>query len=409
MSITIDWPNKIINVPKSYMTLVQTTPVEVRRLDIDVFRLDLKDLEDDEEGIPYLDTHSHQGPVTVGGVTLARVVEIINGYTVTFEDDQYAVNLIGANSNIADVTNVNQVSVRSANSAGLVDLAAIRLQSYEGARVYIDTLNGVPGTLYPSGTPPLPVDTFTDAYVIATERNLSRYNLRGQIALAGGDNITQTEWFGASPISAGLLLSGQNTLGATFHQIGLQGTLNGRASFDVCALGALSGFSGIARECGLNGDVTIDAANVDNLLFFACTSVIAGTAKPTVNINGSTGGVHFRDWRGGLKLTGWTGGNSGSIDCSTGSIELDSSCTNGTLKIRINNPASVEDNSGPGFNVILEALPTVAELQNGLATTIQINNQTLEIKGSSDKDLTEVFDNTPSAQDNATAVWDENL
>ena len=53
-------------------------------------------------------------------VTRGRVVEIINGYTVTFEDGQYAVNLTGANSNISDVANVNQVSIRAANSAGLV-------------------------------------------------------------------------------------------------------------------------------------------------------------------------------------------------------------------------------------------------------------------------------------------------
>jgi hypothetical protein len=39
---------------------------------------------------------------------------------VTFEDGQYAVNLVGANSNIPDKTNVNQVSVRAFNTAGLV-------------------------------------------------------------------------------------------------------------------------------------------------------------------------------------------------------------------------------------------------------------------------------------------------
>ena len=106
-------------MPKTDTTLVQASPTEIRELDLNTFRLALKNLEDDE-GITYPDTHSHSQPVTVGGVTLARVVEIINGYTVTFEDDQYAVNLVGANSNVGDVVNVNQVSVRSANSAGLV-------------------------------------------------------------------------------------------------------------------------------------------------------------------------------------------------------------------------------------------------------------------------------------------------
>lgn len=120
MAIDVDWVTKIIYVPKSYLTLVQSVPTEIRSLDIDQFRHDLKDLEASVVGAIYMDTHRHSPEVTVGGVTLARVVEIINGYTVTFEDGQYAVNLLGANSNIADITNVNQVSVRSSNSAGLV-------------------------------------------------------------------------------------------------------------------------------------------------------------------------------------------------------------------------------------------------------------------------------------------------
>lgn len=119
MAITIDWGTLVINVPKADTTLIQASP-EIRQLDLNAFRLALKDLEDSEEGMTYPATHNHNPPVTVGGVTLARVLEIINGYTVLFEDGQYAVNLVGANSNVSDVTIVNQVSIRSANSAGLV-------------------------------------------------------------------------------------------------------------------------------------------------------------------------------------------------------------------------------------------------------------------------------------------------
>lgn len=122
MAISIDWKTKVITVPKADLVSVQTVPTEILQLDLNVFRLALKDLEDNNQGITFLDTHSHNPPVSVGGVELARVLEIINGYTVTFEDGQYAVNLTGANSNVGDVVNVNQVSVRSANSAGLVEI-----------------------------------------------------------------------------------------------------------------------------------------------------------------------------------------------------------------------------------------------------------------------------------------------
>jgi len=117
MAISIDWGTRVINVPQ-----VDLTPLGggIYELDLDDFRKALKSLEDSEAGMAHPDTHKHNTEVVIGGVTYARFIEIINGYTVTFEDGQYAVNLVGANSNVGDVINMNQVSVRSSNTAGLV-------------------------------------------------------------------------------------------------------------------------------------------------------------------------------------------------------------------------------------------------------------------------------------------------
>ena len=119
MAVSIDWATRVITVPRADMTLLQASP-EIRGLDVDAFRLELKALEDNEDGITFPDTHEHNTEKLLGGVYYARIVEIINGYTVTFEDGQYAVKLSGANNNIEDVMNVNQVSLRSSNSAGLI-------------------------------------------------------------------------------------------------------------------------------------------------------------------------------------------------------------------------------------------------------------------------------------------------
>lgn len=122
MAITVDWATKVISVPQADLTFISGTLYE---LDTDQFRLDLKALEAGEFGMPFLDTHQHNTEVTVAGVTYARFIEIINGYTVTFEDGQYAVSLVGSNNNIFEegVINRNQVSVISNNSAGLVSNA----------------------------------------------------------------------------------------------------------------------------------------------------------------------------------------------------------------------------------------------------------------------------------------------
>jgi len=120
MAITIDWATKVINVPQADLTNLGGGIYE---LDVNWFRNQLKDIEDNVEGIPFSQTHTHNTEVTLGSLTLSRVVEIIAPYTITFEDGQYAVNLVGANNNIADRTNVNQVSVRANNSAGMVTVS----------------------------------------------------------------------------------------------------------------------------------------------------------------------------------------------------------------------------------------------------------------------------------------------
>lgn len=121
MAISIDWGARIIHVPQADLTVIGGGLYE---LDVDAFRLLLKDLEDSEEGMAFPATHRHNTAVTLAGVTYARSVEIINEYTVTFEDGPYRVRFAGANHNIGDVTNVNQVSLLIQNSAGLIQVAA---------------------------------------------------------------------------------------------------------------------------------------------------------------------------------------------------------------------------------------------------------------------------------------------
>jgi hypothetical protein len=69
------------------------------------------------------DTHQHNTEVTIAGITYARTIEIINGYSLEFEDGQYTVIIEGSNNNFHDVLNgilvQNQVQVIPTNSAGL--------------------------------------------------------------------------------------------------------------------------------------------------------------------------------------------------------------------------------------------------------------------------------------------------
>lgn len=134
---------------------------DLYELDTAAFRLELKDLEDSEDGMPFPDTHIHNVPVTVAGVTYSRTIEIINGYSITFEDtgSPYTVRLVGSNNNIFDVENgilnpTDGVTVVSSNSGGLIvtdssgitpqiesDVADLRKAAFN--RVHTDPSTGV--------------------------------------------------------------------------------------------------------------------------------------------------------------------------------------------------------------------------------------------------------------------------
>lgn len=117
---TINWSTKVISVLQSELTLVSAGLYE---LDVNAFRLALKDIEDGDEGMGFPDTHRHNTEVTLSGVTYARTFEIINGYTVAFQNTgtPYRIRCVGANHNLGDVTNFDGgTSLIIGNSAGLV-------------------------------------------------------------------------------------------------------------------------------------------------------------------------------------------------------------------------------------------------------------------------------------------------
>lgn len=121
MPPSINWATKRITVPQSDLTLLSGVLYE---LNVNDLRLDLKDIEDSEEGVVFDATHNHNTQVTLSGVTYARTFELINGYTLDFQDtgSPYTVSCVGANHNIADVfvAGTTQVSLIIGNSAGLI-------------------------------------------------------------------------------------------------------------------------------------------------------------------------------------------------------------------------------------------------------------------------------------------------
>ena len=346
MAITIDWLTFVINIPKADLTLIQAEPTEIRELNLNDFRLILKDLEDDADGMGFQKTHEHYPEATVGGVTLARVINILDPYTITFEDGQYAVNLVGANSNVGDKTNVNQVSIRSANSAGLISNADIEYSSYENG-VAVDESSGVTGTTHPRGTKRMPVNNLTDAMLIAAYRGLDIIYALGDLTISGGDYsdmIFVGESAGKTTITVNATA---NVTNCEFLEASVQGTLNGLTlGIKNCEILDLSGFNGEMFNCILKGVLCLTGSPSINIV--GCADGLPGAGVPTIDCGGSGRSLGIWGYHGGLKLINKSGSESVSANLDSGRLILDSTVTNGNFIVRGN--GTLEDNSS-GTNV----------------------------------------------------------
>ena len=348
--VTVDYLTKIISVPQSFLTFVSGS---IYDLDTNAFRLALADIQDSEEGIPEDTMFKHNTEVTVAGTTFARTFEIINGYSVEFEDGQYTIRLQGSNNNIFDVAAgilvQNQVQIVSANSAGLINAPTIDLIGQQVLNeVFIDP-TGEAGLEQAIGNFKRPVNNLADAFTIATRDDINAYRIKGTFTLDRDyPNWTFEGW--GSKTDVIINFGGFSIDDTLFENIQLLGTMTGMAEFVNCDLGAIVGFSGLARHCGLSS--TIQTAVSTTLTMTECYSLVAGTGTPVLD-DGNNSQLNLRSYTGGIQLDNFTAGSTGTIDLVSGHIIIDSTCTGGTLVVR--GVGQLTDNS-TGTTVISNGL-----------------------------------------------------
>jgi hypothetical protein len=332
MAITITWGTKVVNIPKADMTLIQSSP-EVRELDINAFRLALKALEDDPDGMPFPDTHRHNTEVTLAGLTYARTVEIINGYTVEFEDGQYTVNCVGANHNLSDAKVANQVSLIVNNAAGLITNSAIEYSSYNGG-VTVDTSSPYSGTVFPVGTPQRPVNNMADALLIASTRGLTTFFILGDITISSVIDLDNYTFYGESMARSHIVIdSDASCVACEFYDSHILGTLDGGNFLKNCKITTLNYVNGIIEQCLLeNGVITLGGDKEAH--FLDCWSGVAGVDTPTVDMGGSGQGLAVGNYNGDMTIRNKSGSETVGIDLNAGRIVLESSVTAGNVLCR---------------------------------------------------------------------------
>lgn len=336
MALSVDWTNRIINIPRADMALIQANPTEIREQSlVTLFNL-LREQEASDIGVLYPSILEYTKPLSLGGVTLAPAVNIINNYTLTFEDGQYAVNLVGANSNVADKVNVNQVSVRSANSAGLVQTREIEQAAF-GNMIAINQTAGYSGTSYPIGTLQRPCNNLADAKFIAGLRGIDHFHIVGTFTVGATDVISGYTLMGnGAENSIVTLTSGCATSKTTFESMSVSGRQNGETHYRNCDIGALTNVHCQFIQCRLIGPMEMHPNAADTSVFYQCyTGDVAG-ATFVVDLNNSPCHMSFNAFNGKMQFINMNKATAGivTVNMNAGKILIDSTCTTGQIKVR---------------------------------------------------------------------------
>lgn len=330
MAIDVNWVTGLITVPRADMPVVQVSP-EIRSFDVVQFHKDLRTIHASVQGAPYSTTHLHGLPYTISGTNYADSVNILDPYTVEFEDGQYTVLSFGANHNVGDVKVPNQVSLITNNSAGLINIVEIRELLYDGA-INIDAKNGTDSGSYPYGTLSKPCKTLANANDLNAFFTFDKFRLRGSLNVAGED-LDDTVWEGNGEEAELNLGVGANCADAEFFNLKLTGTMTqGPVRARDCDINGANGLHGSYVDCALLAGTH---ALGGDTRFVRPSSAVPGPGQPELDFAGGDYALELRDQSGGVRVKNMSHADSKlSIDAPSAHVVIDLTCTNGNGVIR---------------------------------------------------------------------------
>lgn len=300
------------------------------------------------------------GDPTLPGQTAPKYFFLINDWRVVVDGQNvnFSTNLYEDSGEPIITLNGSVVTNQTSDSPTVdtgTDLGAL---GFVNGRVVIDPKRGTPGIDFPKGTFVDSVDNYQDARTIALSNQLHRYHLMGSLIPNPIESLADTTWFGDGGLESRLILDGNDTTNATFINLNIRGEFNGLCDLEDCVVNTSSNFSGFINHCRMTKTLSINPTYTGQFTLNDCSSSVVGETRFELDISGSNCEINIRNWTGGLLIKNLNPNNTGTIDCNSGVIEFDPSCTGGTITVR--GITNVIDNSNGA----------VIAIQKGVADTI---------------------------------------
>lgn len=290
-----------------------------------------------------------------------NVVSIgLNLYSEDFESPYLVAPGSGVSDRNSDAVNVNSEDIQT--------------QSFTNNRVYIQDSTSIVGVDHPKGTPRRRVNNISDALIIAAVRGLNEYDIKGSFTIT--EDVSNSRIWGNTDRFTSLTFDTSSiTNNLIIEECYLDGDLNGVLTIQNSRLGSILDFDGSLKSCVIEGPIVLNSGSTNDVFLEDCRSAIAGLGRPVVDVNGANINLSIRNYTGGITISGVDKGNNISVDCISGTVEFDSTCTNGTA--RVGGTVELIDNSGPGF--IINQERSVKTLASGGSLTPQQANQLSEL------------------------------
>ncbi len=252
-------------------------------------------------------------------------------------------------------------------------------------RIYFNSITGVPGTIWPIGTPQVPSNVIADVITMCAARNLLDIDVHGILQLLA---VMQHYCFHGhchESVADVLDLNGQDVDDSRFDNCLITGAQGGTglATYMDCIIYNMTGFRGMARRCALYTPLAVSVGVSD---FDQCTS-LHGVLTVTV---GAPTRLSFKKFSGGMILTLQTGGaafvrgisgylevdemTGGTLDiyADAADIRINADCTGGTINI-YGNARVVGVGGGAVINNYSILAPTAIGRLQIAPTTIDLN------------------------------------
>src|SRR3990172_3041023 len=251
-------------------------------------------------------------------------------------------------------------------------------QAAFGGCVTIDVVDGVEGTMYPTGTDPQPVNNLADALLIASIRGFEELCVEGDLTIGATESISgfnidgKGATFNAVKTKI-ILASGCTTLNTRYRDLQVEGVQGGESHYDGCVIGELLNANGRFDHCRIVGPVTLPSEMGMSHLH-ACFS---GHTQVVWDHNGSEHSCHFIDFNCSILFKNCTNPDAMTlVNCISGSVTIDPTCTAGTYMISGN--CTVVNNSGGAMVDTSRVISTASVLAGVKAKTDNLPADTQE-------------------------------